>query len=122
MTKQSRYGKVTRDKTKPKGEFKLKIICVILAALCIISTTAALRTPPPDELVAMKATVKSVSKTETNFEFESEFEIEIETEDGNIWTMYSSYISAGTNLVVVFYTFESRDLTEWEIVNYYITK
>lgn len=100
----------------------MKIICICLAALCVFFATAALRTPPPSELVAQKATVKSVSETKTNFKFEPEFEIEIETEDGNLWTMYSSYISAGTNLVVVFYTFESRDLAEWEIVNYYITK
>lgn len=96
--------------------FVIAILSILLVASVILNFAIIKRNEIPEEMVVRNATVEVVED-----EGEGKYRYEIVTDDGNLWVCFGDgYERVGDRLVVVFYTFNSTDLTEWEILDFYV--
>lgn len=97
--------------------FVIAILSICLIGSVILNFAIISRNEKPSEMVAEKAVVQVVED-----EGEGHYRYEIVTEDGNLWVVYGDgYEKVGDHLVVVFYTFNSTDLTEWDVLDFWKT-
>lgn len=96
----------------------LKSICAALVICYTVCAASAVpKTKPVDEFKVMRAVVVQTTPIENEFKFE------IETTDGNLWIIYGDEnLSPETNLIVVFYTFESSEVECWEVLDFWATQ
>jgi hypothetical protein len=107
---------ITVKKRKEVRKMKNAIIVILSVCLVIsvIFSIVAVRTP--EEMVVRNGTIYEVED-----EGEGRYRYEIETEDGNLWVVYGDGLEQkGDRLAIVFYTFNSTDVTEWDILNFWV--
>lgn len=93
----------------------ITILSILLIGSVALNLIFAYINDKPDEMIVMKATVDTIEN-----EGGGNYRYEIVTEDGNIWAVFGNgQEKVGDNLIVVFYTSNSTDLTIWEILKYW---
>lgn len=92
------------------------ILSVLLIGSVILNVAIAKRNEIPDEMIVQNGYIETVED-----EGKGKFRYEIVTEDGNAWTIFGDgYEKVGDKLVVIFYTFNSTDVTDWDIIEYWV--
>lgn len=90
------------------------VVAVIISSIIVISVCIGLYqvASKPSEIVGYSATVKSVESVD------GEYRYSVVVDNGHIWTLYNQeQYSQGDRLIVVFYTFESRQCDNWDVLD-----
>lgn len=96
--------------------FAIAILSILLIGSVVLNVAIVKRNEIPDKMIVQNGYVETVEN-----EGEGKFRYEIVTEDGNAWVIFGDgYEKVGDELVVVFYTFNSTDVTTWDIIEYWV--
>ena len=95
--------------------FIITILSICLIASIVLTFAIIKRNEIPDEAVVRYGKICEVEN-----EGEGKYRYEVETEDGNLWVVCGDGTEKkNDSLLIVFYTFHSNDITEWDILDYW---